>query len=160
MEPASDTGRTRMDDESAVLDGAPGGSEGGGESDGAGPPASLGCAFLLGLQLLHALLHFPILMLLLVLESLLLHVAVAQVHLRHVRHDKANGEHGLADQRRPAAQGSCQEAIEQHEDCQRELVPEAQAVAAVHQGEHHGQQPEIMKLTFAKRVEHEAAFGS
>ena len=62
---------------------------------------------LLGLQLLHALLHFPILLLLLVLESLLLHVAVAQVHLRHVRHDKANGEHGLADQRRPAAQGSC-----------------------------------------------------
>eukprot|EP00964_Phaeocystis_antarctica_P160308 scaffold131812_cov54-Phaeocystis_antarctica.AAC.2 len=63
VEPASDTGApvsTRlfrasapsagpcwsgggaMDDESAVLDGAPGGSEGGGESDGAGPPASLG----------------------------------------------------------------------------------------------------------------------
>ena len=28
----------------SVLDGAPGGNEGGGESDGAGPPASLGSA--------------------------------------------------------------------------------------------------------------------
>eukprot|EP00964_Phaeocystis_antarctica_P029254 scaffold16490_cov73-Phaeocystis_antarctica.AAC.6 len=62
MEPASDIGgdsvphRTTFwapvapasgggakDDESAVLDGAPGGSEGSGESDGVGSPASLGC---------------------------------------------------------------------------------------------------------------------
>eukprot|EP00964_Phaeocystis_antarctica_P163140 scaffold138755_cov96-Phaeocystis_antarctica.AAC.1 len=42
MEPASDTGGGAMDDSPAVLDGAPGGSEGGGESDGAGPPASIG----------------------------------------------------------------------------------------------------------------------
>eukprot|EP00964_Phaeocystis_antarctica_P071581 scaffold43699_cov80-Phaeocystis_antarctica.AAC.1 len=112
MEPASDTGGGAMDDSPAVLDGAPGGSEGGGESDGTGHPASLGAAaadgtaavvvdnlaptqhivhepFFLGLELLVALLQLPLVH----VRAFLLGVAVAQVHLCHVSSSRAKRSH-------------------------------------------------------------------
>ena len=56
--------------------------------------------------------------------ALLLHVAVAQVHLDQVRHDEANDQHALAGQRNLAAEGDGAEVIEQHEAYQPKLVPE------------------------------------
>eukprot|EP00964_Phaeocystis_antarctica_P035933 scaffold20539_cov66-Phaeocystis_antarctica.AAC.2 len=138
------------------LDGGPGGIEAGGESVGAGAPLSLESAaaygtaivtvveraatalelvivqqaLLLGQQLLHALLQPHLLL-------LPLHVAVAQVHLGQVRHDEANDEHAPADPRNLLAEGDRQEDVEQHEAYQPKLVPEPQAVGAVHQRAHH-----------------------
>eukprot|EP00964_Phaeocystis_antarctica_P006031 scaffold3303_cov66-Phaeocystis_antarctica.AAC.2 len=62
-------------------------------------------AFLLGPQLLHALLQAPLLLVhclpqasLVLRLALLLRVAVAQVYLDQVRHDEANDQHALAGQ--------------------------------------------------------------
>eukprot|EP00964_Phaeocystis_antarctica_P018435 scaffold10193_cov75-Phaeocystis_antarctica.AAC.2 len=70
--------------------------------------------------------------------ALLLHVAVAQVHLDQVRHDEANAQQTLAGQRNLAAEGDSVEAVEQHEAYQPKLVSEPQAVRAVHQRARHG----------------------
>eukprot|EP00964_Phaeocystis_antarctica_P130600 scaffold94469_cov63-Phaeocystis_antarctica.AAC.1 len=97
-------------------------------------------AFLLGPQLLHSLLQPPLLLLVLLQELLLLHplhVAVAQVHLHQVRHDEANDQHAIAGQRNLAAEGDSPEAVKQHEAYQPKLVPEPQAVGAVHQRARH-----------------------